>query len=260
MLRNILTIARREILSFFVSPVAYFVITGFVLLAAYFFFNYLVAFQLLIQEMAASPFQMAMQTPNLNEWVVNGYYQTLLIILVFSTPLLTMRTFAEEKKSGTFELLITSPLHISSIVLGKFLGVSFVLFVMLLFSFTFPALLLLYGQPAPEFRPMLSGMLGVALCSFGFASVGMAISSFSENQVVAGISSMVVLLLLFVINAPAEAAGGTVMEVLNYVSPVLQTREMIQGVVSLSALVYFASFIILGLFVSMRALELFRWR
>ena len=260
-MRNTIAIWRRELLSFFVSPVAYFVITGFILLGAYFFFNLLGTFNIMLARyQAMRQFGGPPQGLNLNQWVIEGFFQTLLVILVFLIPLLTMRVIAEERRRGTFELLATSPLSVFEIVLGKFLGVATVLFVMLLGVFVFPFLLYVFGDPAPEMGPVVSGIFGLLVCSLGFASVGMAVSSFTENQIVAGISSMVVLLLLYVIHAPAEAMGGVGSELLLYISPVMQARDLMRGVVTVKGLIYFASLISLGLFLSQRALEAQRWR
>jgi ABC-2 type transport system permease protein len=198
------------------------------------------------------------QLPNLNESVIEGLFQTMIVILVFLVPLLTMRIVAEEKRRGTFELLITSPVSISEIVMGKFMGLAVVLSAMLLISFIFPVLLIVYGSP--EIPPIISGFVGVLLCALGFASIGMAVSSFTENQIVAGVSSMVVLLLLYVIQAPAESVGGTASEVLRYLSPIDQVQQFLKGVISFRSVAYFMSLILVGLFVSHRALEAQRWR
>ena len=129
---------------------------------------------------------------------------------------------------------------------------------MLGLSFIFPLLLIAFGNP--EVLPILSGFLGVVLCTLAFASIGMAASSFTENQIVAGVSSMVTLLLLYVIQAPAESIGGVTADILKYISPVEQVGDLIKGVITLKSLAYFASLIFLGLFVSQRALEAYRWR
>lgn len=258
-MRNVVAIFKREVLSLFVSPVVYLVTAGFTLLGAYFFFNLLGMFNLVLQRYSAMPFQMPGATmPNLNQWVVEGFYQTMLVVLVFLIPLLTMRTVAEEKRRGTFELLITSPVSVGEIVWGKFLGVAFVLTLMLLMTLVFPLLLWKYGNP--EVPPILTGFAGLLMCALGFASIGMAVSSFTENQIVAGVASMVTLLLLYVINSPAESLSGVTADVLNYLSPVMQVRDLFRGVVSVGNLTYFASMIALGLFASMRALEAQRWR
>ena len=263
-MKNTLAIAKREIFSFFVSPVAYFVIAGYVLLAGYFFFNLLGYFNMMVQRYAQMMSMRGgvedMTGINLNQAVVEPFYGTLLVILVFLIPLLTMRTLAEERRRGTFELLITSPLSVAAIVTGKFLGVAFILIVMNLFAFCFPAMLILFGSPAPEAAVIFSGLLAVILCSLSFAAVAMAVSAFTENQIVAGVSGIVVLLLLYVIHAPGESMGGGWAKVLEYISPVLQARDMIQGVISTQSLIYFASLIVFGIFLSQRALDAQRWR
>jgi ABC-2 type transport system permease protein len=256
-MRNVIAICKRELLAFFVSPIAYFVITGFLLLVGFFFFNYL-AFFARMYEMSQMMAFRGGPMPNLNQTVIEGLFQTMVVILVFLIPLLTMRIIAEEKRRGTFELLITSPVSVSEIVLGKFLSLALVVLVMLGLTFIFPLLLMVYGSP--EVPPILSGFCGVVLCALGFASIGMAVSSFTENQIVAGVTSMVTLLLLYVIQAPAESLGGTSAEVLRYLSPIEQVHQMVRGVVSLQSLAYFASLIFLGLFLSQRALDAHRWR
>jgi ABC-2 type transport system permease protein len=257
-MRNVVAICKRELLSFFVSPIAYFVITGFALLIGFFFFNYLAFFARMYEMYQMIAFRGGGQLPNLNQTVIEGLFQTMVVILVFLVPLLTMRIVAEEKRRGTFELLITSPVSVREIVLGKFLSLAIVLFAMLLVSSIFPALLIVYGSP--EVAPIFSGFLGVVLCALGFASIGMAVSSFTENQIVAGVSSMVALLLLYVIQAPAESLGGTAAEVLRYLSPIDQVGQFLRGVISLRSVAYFLSLILVGLFVSHRALEAHRWR
>ncbi len=257
-MRNSIAIFKREVLSFFVSPVAYFVIAGFVLLAAYFFFNLLFVYNVWLARFAQMPQMMGDARPNLNQIVIENYFQTLVLVLVFLVPVLTMRTIAEEKRSGTFELLITSPLSVKEIVFGKFLGVGFVVLVMLGISLAFPAILCIYGNP--EIKPILTGFLATLLAGLAFTSIGMAISAFTSNQVVAGVTSMVALLLLYVIHSPAENADGVVRTILEYLSPPLQAREMIKGVLSLDSLVYFVSLVALGLTMSARALDSERYR
>ena len=257
-MRNILAICKRELLAFFVSPIAYFVITGFALLVGFFFFNYLAFFARMFEMSQMMAFRGGGELPNLNQVVIEGLFQTMVVILVFLIPLLTMRIVAEEKRRGTFELLITSPVSVTEVVVGKFLSLAVVIVAMLSISFIFPLLLMVYGNP--EIPPIVSGFCGVVLCALGFASIGMAVSSFTENQIVVGVSSMVVLLLLYVIQAPAESLGGTSAEVLRYLSPIDQVQQFLRGVVSLKSVTYFVSLILLGIFLSQRALEAHRWR
>ena len=257
-LRNIYAIFRRETLSFFVSPIAYIVITGFIFMSAYFFYNFVAYYDLVLQQYTSMPYRMEQGIPGMNEFVIARYYYTLMVILVFMIPVLTMRLIAEEKRTGTFELLAISPLSVTEIVLGKFAGVAFVLIIMLVLVFFFP--LVLYSQATLEFAPILSGLFGLILYALAFASIGMAISAFTENQIVAAIGSMVTLLLLYMINSPAESVGGTLGEVLKYLSPAEQVVNLLLGVIELKSLVYFVSLILFGLFLSQRALEAQRWR
>lgn len=257
-MKNMLAIAKREISSFFVSPVAYFVLAGFFLIAAYFFYNLLGQYNFYLSR--ASFMQAGGPQPNLNEWVVELLLQTLVVVLVFLVPFLTMRIVAEEKRRGTFELLVTSPISVSDIVFGKFLGVSFVIALMVLSVGAFPLLLVIYGSPGPESGPIWSGLLGLFLCGAAFVSVGMAVSCFTENQVVAGVLAMVTLLLLYMIQAAGQSIGGTAEQVLNYLSPNEQLKGFLKGVISTKAVVYFLSLISGGLFFSHRALEAYRWR
>jgi ABC-2 type transport system permease protein len=259
-MRNVKAIAGREIRSFFVSPVAYFVITGFVILSAYFFFNLLQYFNFVLMRMQMMP-QQQQPGPSLNQWVVEGYYQTIVVILVFLIPLLTMRTIAEEKRRGTFELLVTSPVSVFDIVMGKFIGVAFIVWVMITGAFMYPMALVASSAVDAEMAPIVTGYLGLLLCSWAFASLGMGVSCFTENQIVAAISSMVTLLLFYVIQSPVQVMDpGTAADVLNYLSPVAQLRDPLRGVVTLKSILYFGSVISFGLFMSQRALEAFRWR
>lgn len=258
-MRNIIAIFRREMLSFFVSPVAYFVITGFVLLCAYNFFNMLMDYNVFIMQSARNP-GFGMQTVNLNEAVVQNFFYTLLVIMIFLLPLLTMRIIAEEKRRGTFELLLTSPLSVGQIVWGKFLALSGVVLIMTTSALVFPLLLAVFGKPGPEILPVLSGYVGLTLFSLGFASLGMACSAFTENQIVAAMVSLVVNFVFFVVHWPARGLTGPAGEILKQLSPVFQIFDLLRGVVTLQAVVYFASLILVGTFIAQRALDAQRWR
>ena len=131
-MRNIISIFRREVLSFFVSPIAYIVIMGFTILGGYFFFVGFAYYNVMLARARAMPYGAGAESLNLNEFVIGGFYSTLIVILVFLVPALTMGVIAEERKRGTFELLATSPLSVRDIVFGKFLAISLVFFLMLL--------------------------------------------------------------------------------------------------------------------------------
>jgi ABC-2 type transport system permease protein len=255
-MKGSVAIARRELLSYFVSPVAYIGIGGFLLMAGYFFISYFQMFQVYMARAAQMPMQA--QQLNLNDFVIEGYFQTLLILLVFILPMLTMKLIADERKNGTFELLITSPLSVTDVVIGKFVGVGVVVLLMVVCATTFPLILALFGDP--EIKPIFSGAFAVFLAGLGFASIGMAISAFTDNQVVAAIVTLVVLLVFYAIDAAGESFGPLVQTVLKTISPVEQARAMIEGVIETKSLAYFVLLSFFGSFLSCKALEAFRWR
>jgi ABC-2 type transport system permease protein len=256
--RNALAIAGKELRSYFVSPIAYVVITGFLLLGGWFFFNLVWRFDFLLSIYSAMRNPEAQARLNLNELVIAPLLHNLAVVLVILVPVITMRSFAEEKRAGTYELLMTSPLSISEIVAGKFLGVVGFLVVMLGLTGVYPLILLLYGNP--EIGMIAAGYLGLFLLAIAFACVGLLTSSLTENQIIAAVSCLVVLLLLYVIAWPSETAGGTMGAVLKYLSLTEHFSEMVKGVIRTQDLVYFGSVIVLALFLTHRAVESVRWR
>ena len=257
-MRNILAIAAKDLRSQFVSPIAYVVLTGFLLLGGWFFFNLLARFNFLLNLYLSFRNPEAMDRLNLNDFVIAPLLHNLSVILVILIPVITMRSFAEEKRSGTYELLMTSPLSVTEIVLGKFLGAFAFVFIMLLLTGVYPLILVLYGNP--ESGVILSGFLGLLLLATAFVSVGLLTSSLTENQIIAAVSCLVVLLLLYVISWPADTAGDTLGAVLKYASLTEHFSEMVKGVIDTRDLAYFGSVIVLALFLTQRSVESLRWR
>lgn len=257
-MKTIFLIAGKEIRSLFVSPIAYVVLTGFLLLGGWFFFNLLFRFTYLLTLYTSFQNPQGLQSLNLNEHVIAPLLHNLTIVLVIMIPIITMRTFAEEKKNGTYELLLTSPLTVAEIVLGKFLGSLFFIFVMILLTGIYPAILLLYGNP--ELGILASGYLGLFLLAVVFVSVGLLTSSLTENQIVAAVTCFVILLLLYVLSWPSETTGATLGNVLKYLSVIEHFSEMVKGIIDTKNLVYFLSLIFLSLFLTHRSVEASRWR
>ncbi len=258
-MRNTLTIIGKELYSYFVSPIAYVVLTGFLVLGGWFFFNLLSRFNFLLT--LYSSFQgnpQMLSRLNLNEFVIAPLMHNLSIVLVILVPMITMRSFAEEKKTGTYELLLTSPLRTGEIVLGKFLAAFLLTLLMITLTGIYPAILLVYGNP--EVGVLLSGYLGLVLLATAFVSVGLLASSFTENQIIAAVSGLVALLLLYVIGWPADTAGDILGPLLRYLSVTEHFAEMIKGVIDTRDVVYFLSVIGLSLFLTQRSVESIRWR
>lgn len=257
-MKNALAIAGKELRSYFVSPIAYVVLTGFLLLGGWFFFNLLARFNFLLSIYSAMRNPEAQARLNLNDFVISPLLHNLSVVLVILVPVITMRSFAEEKRSGTYELLMTSPLRVSEVVAGKFLGAFVFLLIMVGLTAVYPATLLLYGNP--ELGIIVSGYLGLLLLATAFVSVGLLTSSFTENQIIAAVSCLVLLLLLYVIAWPAETAGPVLGAVLKYLSLTQHFSQMVKGLIDTKDLVYFFSVIALALFLTQRSVESVRWR
>jgi ABC-2 type transport system permease protein len=257
-MRNVITIAGKEIRSLFVSPIGYVVLTGFLLLGGWFFFNLLFRFNYTLTVYTSFRMSQAVAGLNLNEHVMAPLLHNLTIILVILVPTITMRSFAEEKKSGTFELLLTSPLTVNQIVIGKFLGCLFFLFVMILATGVYPVILLIYGNP--ESAVLASGYLGLFLVGTTFVSIGLLTSSLTENQIIAAVTCFVILLLLYVLSWPADTTGAVAGELLKYLSVIEHFSEMAKGVIDTKDLIYFLTLIAFCLFLTQRSIESSRWR
>ncbi len=257
-MKNTLTIAARDLRSYFTSPIAYVVLTGFLVLGGWFFFNLLSNFNQLL--MAYMGYQMPelLDSLNLNELVVAPLLHNLAVVLVILVPMITMRTFAEEKRSGTYELLMTSPIHVGEIVAGKFLGAFVFILLMVLLTAIYPVILLWYGDP--EVGVILSGLLGLLLLGSSFVAVGLFTSSLTDNQIVAAVSCLVTLLFLYIIAWPAQSAGEGLGGLLRYLSLTEHYGELVKGVIDTRDLVYFLSVIALALFLTVRSVESLRWR
>ena len=254
-MRNILAIAQKELKAYFASPIAYIVIGFFVLLFGYFYWALLLFFNQQSQQM------MGLQggpTQNVNEQMIRPLFLNASVVLLFILPMITMRTYSEEKRSGTIELLLTSPLTDFQIIMGKFLGA------MALYAAALAVTLLhigaLYAFGKPELIPIATSYLGLLLMGGCFVSLGLLISSFTRNQIVAGMVTFAVFLLLWVINWVASFTGPTTQAVLNYLSITDHLDDFTRGIVDTKHLIYYVSFIAFGLFLTARSVDTERWR
>jgi ABC-2 type transport system permease protein len=257
-MRNTLVIAGKELQSYFVQPVAYVVLTVFLLLGGWFFFSLLRQFDEMIQLIQMMGQQQELAQMNLNSRVIEPLLHDLSIVLVIVMPALTMRVFAEEKRSGTYELLLTAPVRTGEIVAGKFIASATFTLIMVALAWIFPIILMIFGDP--EVGVMFSGYLGLALLAITFVAVGLFTSSLTQNQIIAAISSFGLLILLFVISWPAEAGGGVIWSLLKYLSLPEHFSTLVRGVIDTSDLVFFLSMILVALFLTQRSVESARWR
>ena len=257
-MRNTLTIAAKELQGYFVQPVAYVVLTVFLLLAGWFFFALLRQFDEMIQLVVMMGQSDQLAQMNLNTRVIDPLLHDLSIVLVIVMPALTMRIFAEEKRTGTYELLLTAPVRTGEIVAGKFLAASAFTLIMVALAWIFPLILIVFGNP--EVGVMFSGYLGLLLLALSFVAVGLFTSSVTQNQIIAAISSFGLLILLFVISWPADTGGSIVWSVLKYLSLPDHFSTMVRGVIDTTDLIFFLSVILVALFLTQRSVESARWR
>jgi gliding motility-associated transport system permease protein len=255
-MRNILAIAEKELKSYFASPIAYIVIGTFALLYGWFYVSLLLFF--VRQSMQMGQLGGAGQSVNINQFMIRNLIQNVTILVLFLMPAITMRTYSEEKRSGTIELLLTSPLTDFQIILGKFIGALSLWAATLAVSLIHIGILFIYGNP--EWKPIATAYLGLLLFGACFISVGLFISSLTKNQVVAFAATFGVFLFLWVINWIGSFSGPTVNELTNYLSIVGHFDDFAKGVIDTTHLIYYLSFITFGLFLTAKSVDSERWR
>lgn len=253
---NTWIIAKKELRTYFTSPIAYVVMTVFLVLVGFFFYSLMYWFNSQSMQMAQNQYY-ASQI-NINQMLFSPLFHNISIILLLMLPLLTMRLFAEEKKIGTEELLYTSPISVGEIILGKFIASLLVLVAMLALTGLLAVFTFLYGNP--ELPPVLMGYLGLFLLGASFIAIGLFFSSLTENQIVAAILTFGSLLLFWIISWASNAATGFWKEVLNYVSIFQHFDNLTQGILDTTDIVYYLSFAFFGLFLTHTVIQSRRWR
>jgi ABC-2 type transport system permease protein len=253
-MRNSLAIAQKELRSYFTSPIAYVVIGFFALLYGFF---YWVMLQYFVQMSMQMSVQAGSQPVNINETMLRPLFQNAAVIVLFVLPMVTMRTYAEEKRSGTIELLLTSPLTDVQIITGKFLGAVALYALMLAVTIPHLAVLFLYGSP--EWKPLAAGYLGLLLLGGCFLALGLFVSSLTKNQIVAGIVTFALALLFWIISWVSSFATG-LGQVASYLSIIDHFEDFAKGVIDTTHFVYYLSFIGFGLYLTARSVDSERWR
>jgi len=259
--KHVAGIAGRELRSLFVSPVAYCVLSFFAVIAGLLFVAHVRAFDdgvMRYQQMQAFE---QLSDLNLNDHVIVLFLQSMTVVLLLAVPALTMGLFAAEKSNGTQELLLTSPLTIWDIVLGKFLaGATFMLILALMVG-AFPALLFVYGDPEP--LRTLSGLLGLLLVGLTYVAIGVFASSLTRSQIVAFLLTFAVLFVLFLLPALAElelAGSAGIGDLLRWLSTETHLEDLLKGLVDTQHLAYFAVMIAGFLVLTKASVESVRWR
>jgi ABC-2 type transport system permease protein len=254
-MRNVLVIFRKELHGYFTSPVAYLLLTMFAVVFGLFFWNALGAFVYYSMEsqMRGQSFPM-----NINEELIRPLLSNINVIGLFFIPMITMRLFAEEKRSGTIELLVTSPIRDLEIIGGKWLAAMALYGCMLLVTLVNLAFLFKYGQP--DWKPVAIAYLGMILQAAGMLAIGMFISTLTKNQIIAGASTFGVCLVLWVIGWTGSYEAATWTQVLSYMSVTTHMDPFSKGLLATSDTIYYLSLIFVGFFLTARSLESLRWR
>jgi len=254
-MRNIWIICRKELQSYFVSPVAYLLLTMFAVIFGFFYWNSVGYFNMigLESQMRGQSFPMSV-----NEYVIRPLLSNVSVIGLFFIPMITMRLFAEEKRQGTIELLATSPVRDMEIIIGKWLAAVILYAVLLLFTAINFAFLFRYGNP--DWKPLAIGYLGLLLQAGGLLAIGTFISTLTRNQIIAGAATFGVCLMLWVLEWVAGYETAAWAKVLSYISVVTHYESFGKGVLDIKDAVFYLSVIFLGLFLTSRAMESLRWR
>lgn len=235
-LRNILAIARRELESYFVSPIAYVVTAAFLFISGYFF-----TFILFYTRQAT----------------LRYLFSNLSVIALFVAPILTMRLISEEKRSGTIELVLTSPVRDWEFVLGKFLASLALFTLMLALTLYYPLLLEIFGNP--DRGAMLAGYIGLWLYGAALLSVGVLASSLTRNQIIAAVLGFGLVLILWVCDAAGDFTGAPLSHFFRYLSLSAHYFDFPKGIVDTRDVVYYLSLTAAGLFLSTLSLSSRRW-
>ena len=256
-MRNILAIAQKELKAYFASPIAYIALGFWAFIYGYFFVAILQFF--VRQSLQMSQFSQGPQALNINQQLIRPLVaQNVPILVLFLLPMVTMRTYSEEKRSGTIELLLTSPVTDWQIILGKFVGAMGLYAAMLGVTLIHVGILFYYGRP--EWKPVVTVYLGLLLLGGCFLSVGLFVSSQTRNQIVAGMVTFCVFLMLWVITWIGSFSGPTVDQLTQYLSIVDHLDDFGKGVLDTTHIIYYLSFITFGLFLTAKSVDSERWR
>ena len=235
---KIFAIMKKELQSYFFSPIAYIVFASFLMIVGYLFWVVLVT-----SKMAS-----------LEPLLYNASF-----VLLLASPVMTMRLISEERKSKTMELLLTSPISPVEIVTGKFLACLVLYLVLILLTFQYPLILAQYSNEF-DMGPVYSGYIGLILLSGAFISIGLFASSLTENQVISAMLSFGGVLLFWIFGWAENAFENAFGEILGSLSIFDRYSDFLRGVVDSGNVVFFVVFTFIWLFLATRVLESERWR
>ena len=254
-MKNVLLICRKELKSYFASPIAY-------LLMAFFGLIFGFGFYTATRDFVRFAFQASMmgqsQPMSVNEQIIRPLVGFASTVALFLVPMITMRLFAEEKRTGTIELLLTSPIGDMEIILGKWLGAMLLYLCVLGMSMLNFGMLFLWGKP--DLKPVLVAYIGLILQGGVLLAVGEFISTTTKNQIIAGGVTFFVCLLLWLLSWFTAFDTGATASIVSYLSIVTHFENFAKGVLDSKDVVFYLSMIFFGLFITSRSMESLRWR
>lgn len=256
-MQALLAIWQREFKAYFFSPIFYALGTVFLFVTGLFFYLGLLGYQEMFRQAAQYP--PMMERININEMIMRPLFSVMSFVSVLILmPMLTMRIFSEEKKSGTIELILTSPVKDWHVILGKFLAAFSLYGVMMALTVIYPIILQIYGDP--DWAPIWTGYLGMLLMGGGVLTIGIFASSLTENQIVAAVVCFGAAIALWILDMASSYFTGPVGSLLGYLSVMRHFDTFEKGILDTTDLLFFASFMFFGLFMTVRSLESTRWR
>ena len=263
-LGNIIAIYRRELQSYFGSPLAYAIAGIFWLLSGFFFVLILLGPQGFIQQAATNDVQgqqMGVPIPlDVPYEFLRAFLSVMGSLALFILPILSMGLYAEERKRGTLELLATSPITNWAVAVGKWLGVLTFFTTMVLPLLAYEAIALSTANPPVQPAVPLLGHLGLILLAGGVLSLGMFLSSLTDSTILAAVFTFALILFLWIIDAIAKSFGGPVGEALGHLSLLKHYNNFVQGIFDTSSLILFASYIVLGIFLTAQSIDALRFQ
>lgn len=259
-MRKIWAIFEREIKSYFVSPIAYVVIALFLAVSAIFFYLILSSFvqRCFEVDMYAQQWRQMSPPMNLHEWVTRPFFGNVATIALMILPLITMKLYAEEKKTGTIELIQTSPITNIQTLIGKYAAAVVLYILMLVLTFFYMLFLFAFGNP--EIGQIFSGYLGMFLIGGSYLAIGLLFSTFTDNQIVAAVTTIAVILIFWVIGWLSNFVDLGLGNMLNQLSLIEHLDDFEKGVIDTKNIVFYLSFIFMSLFFSYISIESARWR
>ena len=246
-MRNVWIIFRKELRSYFVSPVAYLLLAMFAVIFGFF-----------IREGTEAMMSGQMFPMNLNERVIRPLLSNISVVGLFLIPMISMRLFAEEKRTGTIELLATSPVSDIQVILGKWTAAVVLYGGMLLLSALNFLFLFKYGRP--DWKPLAIGYLGLLLQAGALLAIGTFISTLTKNQIIAGAVTFAVCLLLWILEWVTGFDTATWARVMAYMSVITHFESFAKGLLDSKDVIFYVTLIFLGLFLTARSMESLRWR